>query len=457
VDTVFNKIDDFVFTNKLISNNDKVLLALSGGGDSVFLFYYFIYLQKHINLKFECLHINHNLRGKDSNLDEKFCVELCLSNNIPLYIKSVNVLEFADRNKKSIEEAARILRYDELNNIKRQYNFTKIATAHNLDDNIETIIFRMIEGTGLKGLTGIPVIRDGVIIRPLLQTSKNEISEYLKHNNLKFRYDESNSNINYKRNYIRHKIIPKVWELNNNYQSAFLRTINILNGVSYLYYNEINDIIKKNIKLTDVNICINNRLIEEYNDVICSECIKISMENKFNYRFDRYDYDKINTIKYLQTGKLLELKDNIILFRDRENIIIEKKSYENNDVIKFEIGKEIILQNNILKSEIIKIEEVSIKNKSVNVEFIDYEKLDFYNLTIRKWNAGDSFTPYGMKGNKKISDFLTDIKVDAKEKKNQYVLLNMNEIVYVIGYRISEKYKISEKTKQVLKIWIDLI
>ncbi len=451
----FTKIDEFIISNKLINKGDKILLALSGGGDSVFLFHYFLNKKEDYDFEFECLHVNHNLRGEDSFNDEVFCIELCKNHDIPITVCSIDVKQFASENKKSIEDAARILRYKELMSIKEKSGFSKIATAHNLDDNIETIFLRIIEGTGLKGLTGIPVIRNGYIIRPLLTTTKKEIIDYLDSQKINYIFDKSNNDINYKRNFIRHKLIPTIENLNPSYQVGMLKTINILKGVSDYYYCGIDEIIRNNIIENDVTISINNNLFSFNNPIIYAECIKICMERTFSYRFDSSDFEKLEDLKKLQVGKYLELKDEIVLLKDREKTFIYKRKVDDFSTIKLNIGETLLIDRRKIFTKLYDIREIDIRSKKKNEEFFDMLTINPDKLYVRNWELGDTFTPLGMKGKKKISDFLTDQKSDAYTKRQQKVLVNVNEIIYLIGYRINDKYKITEKTKKVLKLWID--
>lgn len=452
----YNKAINFIKENDLIKKGDKIILALSGGGDSVFLFHLFIFLKKLLDIEFHCFHLNHNLRGNDSLLDEDFCINLCSQYNITLTVKSADIKKCAIETKKSIEDTARQIRYKELIELKTNINFNKIATAHNLDDNIETVLQRLIEGTGLKGLNGIPIIREGFIIRPLLCLTKNEINTFLKDNGLMYRFDKSNDDLTYKRNFIRHKLIPIISEFNSAYQVGIQRTVKNLNGISEFYFKEIRKITEGFIKTDKHNIYIDLAIFDENGLTVISECIKIKLEEKFNYRFDFLDAEKLANIKNIQVGKFLELKEEIFLFRDRDKLILSKKIKKNDEIVKLTVGVPINIGDIKLFSEVTDIEKINFKDKLTNEEYLDFNLIDSKNLYIRTWKSGDFFNPLGMKGSKKISDFLTDNKIDVITKANQKVLVNVNEIIYVIGYRINDKYKITNKTKKVLKLWIDL-
>ncbi len=449
------KVLNFIHQHNLLQKGDKVLLALSGGSDSIFLFYFLLKLKETLNITFECLHVNHNLRGNDSKEDADFCLALGKENNVKVHLKDIDVVSFAKEEKRSIEDAARILRYNELLEFKERHNFTKIATAHNLDDNVETVLLRLIEGTGLKGLTGIPIIREGNIIRPLLCLSKLEINNYLISNNITWREDLSNNDIKYKRNFIRHNLMPIIKVINPNYRESINKTITTLSGFSEFFTEYIRKIKEQYVSLIKDNIFIDLSLLQNQSPIIYVECIKVILEEQYNYRFDWNDYEKLMIIKNLQTGKYLELKDKIVLLKDRDKIVIYKKQNLQLELVKFEIGKPINIGDKKLYSKVVKIEDVSLKQKKDNVEYLDFEKLDENKLYIRNIKNGDKIIPLGINGSKKVNDLLTDMKVESFKKKEIKVLLNLNEIIYVIGYKISNKYKLNEKTNRVLKLWID--
>jgi tRNA(Ile)-lysidine synthase len=265
-----------------------------------------------------------------------------------------------------------------------------------------------------------------------------------------YRFDKSNDDLTYKRNFIRHKLIPIISEFNSAYQVGIQRTVKNLNGISEFYFKEIRKITEGFIKTDKHNIYIDLAIFDENGLTVISECIKIKLEEKFNYRFDFLDAEKLANIKNIQVGKFLELKEEIFLFRDRDKLILSKKIKKNDEMVHLTVGVPINIGDIKLFSEITDKEKINVKNKLTNEEYLDFNLIDSKNLYIRTWKSGDFFNPLGMKGSKKISDFLTD------NKANQKVLVNVNEIIYVIGYRINDKYKITNKTKKVLKLWIDL-
>lgn len=239
---VFKLIDE----KQLIEKNDKILIALSGGPDSVFLLYFLNKFKKKFSIELGALHVNHKLRGKDSDEDAKFCEKICKELKIPCYIISKNVRTFSSRKKISIEEAGREIRYSELKKNSKKNKYSKIATAHNSNDNAETVLLNLIKGTGFSGLAGIPVKREN-IIRPILNLTRDEILYYLKENEIDFRIDESNFSNNYERNFLRNEIIPSLKEnLNPSLENSIFNSSEIFRNF-LLYINKKNEEITKKI------------------------------------------------------------------------------------------------------------------------------------------------------------------------------------------------------------------
>lgn len=225
--SVEEKVLLFIAGEKLIKQNDKILVGFSGGADSVFLLSFLKKFQKKFNLSLVAVHLNHNLRGKEANEDESFCKNFCAALNIPIIIKKKNVKAFAQKNKLSLEEAGRKIRYKLFDEVAAKEQCTKIATAHHQSDNTETVLLNLVKGSGLNGAAGIPAKR-GNIIRPLLGVTKDEIFSYLKNKKILFRNDSSNEQNDFQRNYLRNKIVknlkeeinPKLDEKIFNFSSA---------------------------------------------------------------------------------------------------------------------------------------------------------------------------------------------------------------------------------------------
>lgn len=434
----------YVNENSLITDTDVILLALSGGIDSVVMMDIF---HKH-NVKFAIAHCNFNLRLKESDDDESLVKRLASKHKVDIHIKSCDTKSYAKENKISIQEAARELRYAWFDEVCNQNNYTKIAVAHHLDDNIETFFINLSRGSGINGLKGIPILRQN-IIRPLMFAKKFEIEEYAIANNLEFREDSSNEDSVYWRNNIRHNLIPQLE--------------NILPGFS-------NSIIKSISNLSDANQLIDSVITEKTSQLFIKQpdgVLKVSLNklitlNPLNvwvyfllkqFGFARDVTDSIcNAI--LEGGNTgLKFSSSIVeLLIDRKYLLIrEVKGKEN--IIEFEIAKSYKNISHPIKLNF-KIHSKGSELKFDSDHSIAYFDLDSlkYPLILRKWRSGNKMKPLGMNGKKLVSDILIDNKVDSFEKDNTYVITSGDKIIWLVGIQSSEEFKVENNTSKILTI-----
>jgi tRNA(Ile)-lysidine synthase len=446
------KVLKFIDQNKLIETGDKIIVALSGGPDSIFVLHFLHLYKRKFRIDLNAVHFNHSLRGKESDDDEKFAKEYCAKISVPFISKKLNVKSFAKKNKLSIEEAARKLRYVNLDFFSRKLFCNKIVTAHNQSDNTETILINLFSGSGLPGLSGIPIKR-GNIIRPLLCLPKQEIVEYLKKNKIDYRVDSSNLENDYKRNYLRNKIIPEIkGKLNPAVDEALFRSS--MNLKSALRFNEkiAEHLAAQFVTHTGESAVIWIYLADLFDSKIPAEIIKFVLKKYFNHEFESDDYEKINSLIIKQKGKQVQLSKNLYAIREEESVKIEKSLKTANKIITLEAGRHVSIGKKIIGIELVSSESVQF-NRDGRVEYISGDKLSGKFL-IREWKPGDKFHPLGMKNSRKVSDFLTDLKIPSSERKDQLVLLNRNQIIWVVGLRIDNQYKFTEKTKKIYKLWV---
>jgi tRNA(Ile)-lysidine synthase len=451
------KVLKFIDDNSLIRKGDKILVSLSGGPDSVFLLHFLKKYQKRLAVSLYAFHLNHLLRGKDASLDEDFCKQLCSSLNIPLFSVRKNVKQFAHKKKISIEEAGRVLRYSELSKLLKKISFNKIATAHNCDDNAETVLLNLIKGTGLKGISGIPVKRDN-IIRPILVLPKQEILKYLDLKKNKFRIDSSNFEIDLERNFIRHILLPLIRsKLNPSVDNAiFNSSQNFRSLYSYLL-NSTNEVFKDIcIRGSALNIPLNKLL--KLNDDLLTFSLKELVERNFSESLMFKDIISLKSLISKQTGRRINLSSGLTAYKERNELIIkqnkdsgllEKKN------IKINIGEEKTFDNFTVSIKYADVAAIS-PGKEKTREFISADNIVGSKFVIRNWKNGDKFFPIGMKGKKKISDFLNELKIESHKKKEQLLLLNGTKIVWVIGHRLDDRFKITKNTKNVLELCLKI-
>ncbi len=449
---LFHKINEFVKERELISPGDNLLVALSGGADSVFLLNYLIELSKKNDINFTAFHVNHNLRGEESDKDELFCKELCDDWGVDFVSVSVDVKAYAKSNSLSLEESARELRYSKLEEYAAQHNFNKIVTAHNLGDNTETVLLNLFKGKGISAIAGIPV-RRGKIIRPLLGISKDEIVKELTRLNIPFRTDSSNFDNTFQRNYVRNNILPLIKEnINPNVEESIGRSSEIYSnsiGLLEVFYRKV---LSEYISKSDNYFEISLNIIDNYGTTALIEVVKRLFIEEFNVEFHYSNKSLLIKLLNTQTGKSLELAGNIEIVKERSSLIIKKKEsfvfnkeIEPGDSVETPLGEFSI--SAVDKTEVV-------KSADSKLEFIDAGKIKG-KFVVRNWKQGDKFYPLGMKGMKKVSDYLTDRKIPSFKKARQLVLLNSENIVWVIGERLDDRYKIDEQTKEVLKLCLN--
>lgn len=448
------KVIRFISENNLILSGDRILIGLSGGPDSVFLLHFLNKFQKKFRIEIGAAHVNHLLRGKESDRDELFCKTICREISIPFFSIRKKVKSYSLKHKISLEAAGRKIRYDFFEKISNQHRYNKIATAHNADDNTETVLLNLIKGAGLKGISGIPIKRKN-IIRPILALSKNEILNYLENNLFEYRTDSSNLSNEYERNFLRNEIIPLIQKnINPAITNSVLNTsINLQRLNAGL--SEISANLKSKIKvIPGVKVSIPVGFMVDENEFISSYLIKEIVDENFSVKFESNDIKKILLLVNKTSGKSEELSSKLVGYRERDKIIIKKKSADLTPEKKIiSVGDKIKINGRVFSILKFKFEKVQLSS-SKNIEYISADKLKD-NFIIRNWRKGDKFYPIGMKGSKKVSDYLSDIKVNSFEKKDQLVLENDGKIVWIIGQRLDDRFKLKSNSKKVLKLCLD--
>ncbi len=413
----------------------KLIIATSGGIDSMVL----LHLFKNLNYEIAIAHCNFQLRGLESFEDQNFVHDYAVANEIPIFVTQFDTENFAKDYKLSTQVAARNLRYDWFHELLKTENYNFILTAHHADDNLETFIINLSRGTGLDGLVGIPSQNDKVI-RPLLTFSRQEIENYAKENDIKWREDSSNASDKYLRNKIRHNIIPQLKELNENFLESFLKT--------QKYLKESQTMVE------DATIMIYQQVAKEVGDDIHFDLLKLkTLPNFRSYLYEwlqEFGFSAWNDIYDLvdsQSGKVIYSNDYQLL-KNRNYLILSPISEYDDEVYFIEKNQlEVKIPINL---SICQVDAIS--NTNQNTIFVDADKLSFP-LQIKKWNEGDSFQPFGMYGkSKKLSKFFKDEKLSILEKQKIWILISDNQIVWIINLRQDERFKIENSTQNKLQI-----
>ncbi|MGQ0828201.1 MAG: tRNA lysidine(34) synthetase TilS [Bacteroidota bacterium] len=433
-----NAFLSYIKKENLFTPSDKILLTVSGGIDSVVMCELF-YKAK---LNFAIAHCNFQLRGKESDGDELFVKQLASTYKVPFFYERFDTSTHADKYKISIQMAARDLRYGWFEEIRKKEKFQYLATAHHLNDSIETFFINLLRGTGIAGLHGI-LPKQGKIIRPLLFATKNEIEAFAKKNKLKHHEDSSNVSDKYVRNKLRHHVIPIFKELNPDLENGINETVQRLKNVELIYKNEI-----ENKRATIVK--------EEKNSVTISirQLKKLQPLSAYLYNFLKLYNFNASTVEAIiaaldgESGKQF-FSDTHRLIKDRDLLIIESLKSKVQS-LKFKVKttqKELFFDG--LKLKFKSLSKLSTSDFRLPTSAtIDFHKLQFP-LEIRKWEKGDVFYPLGMKGKKKLSDFFIDKKLSISQKENAWLLTSKGQIVWIIGLRIDDRFKITDKTDKI--------
>ncbi|ACD51608.1 tRNA lysidine(34) synthetase TilS [Clostridium botulinum] len=459
------KVLSYIVDNNLIKSGDKILVALSGGPDSLCLLNILKELREELDIEIGAAHLNHLLRGEDAFKDEEFVISTCKEMNIPYYVKRVDINKYSKEHKLSSELAGRNVRYGFFDEILKKDGFNKIATAHNANDQAETIIFRLMRGTGLEGLGGIKVCREDKIIRPILCLTRKEVEKYIKEKNLNPRIDKTNFEKIYNRNKIRLDIIPYI---QNNFNEDIVKTLNRMSlliqkdnaFIERLCIKAYNEYCKKN---TDSKFYILKKELFKEDQAIVTRIIRTALieYSKSHYDFEmKHIYDILELSKK-ETGKGINLPKNIYVENIYGDIKISSKMKEDIKVDKTEfllnkksIGEDRIQFNNY------EFEISVLKNKSTNlidlkenklVKYFDLDKIN-ENILFRTRKNGDKITPLGMKGQKKLKDIFINMKVPKEERDLIPVICFDNDIAWILGLQISDNFKVTNNSKNILKI-----
>jgi tRNA(Ile)-lysidine synthase len=424
--------------NRLCRKGERILVAVSGGVDSMVLLNLFLQAGFDIGVA----HCNFQLRGAESDKDEALVKQACEYDDIPFHSVQLDTGDYAWSKGLSIQVAARELRYDFFASLIKRHGYQHIATAHHLNDSIETVLLNMARGTGVDGLAGIPV-KNGSIIRPLLPFTRKEIHAYAVEEMIKWREDESNLSDHYTRNVIRHQVIPILQSINADFESNFSDTMERIQGSRELAHAALKDFESRGISKAGDKITIDKAELKKFRSpaVVLWEVLK-------PYGFHFHECREI--IRDHQPGKIFTSRTHRLVI-DRDVFILTGEEALKPQAIQISDEQSEVVNG---KQRLRFRKEAGPQfplNTGRNVAHLDLGKISFP-LLWRTWHAGDAFSPLGMKSHKKISDFLIDLKVSRPDKECVMVLESGNEIIWVVGYRISEKVKITPETERILRI-----
>ncbi len=433
-----NKVLHQIQNCTYLSPSQTVIVGVSGGVDSVVL----LHALHQLNVKCIVAHCNFHLRGEESDEDERYVRHLSATLNFPIEVIHFDTTNYAKDKSISIEMAARELRYNWFEQLRQNYKCTYILVAHNANDNLETFLLNFTRGTGIKGLIGMPILR-GNILRPLIDVSRQDIEDYALHNNLQWQTDHTNVDVKYIRNNIRHTIVPILADINPSILNTMKNNMQHLSAVNDIFLHYSNTA-KAECMLSNADRHIINILrLQQYispHTLLFTWLQELSIPAKI--------ITEITNNLNAQTGKQFHSPQYIIVI-DRETLIIQPHNTVDDTTHLINQDTQSIEQPICLQLQTLPVPQGIDRNP--NVAMLDADKLIFP-LQLRVWQPGDTFIPFGMKGKKKISHFLTDNKLSIVDKQNTYVLLSQGKIVWVVGHRVDNRFALTSSTVNITKI-----
>ena len=470
---MLKQVLDTINKNDLIKYGDGIVVGISGGYDSVCLLHILHYLSKDLDLKLFPVHINHMLRGLEAARDEDFVNDFCQSLGLSLHIKRVDIAQKAKKEKISIEEAGRNARYEEFNRAAAENSASKIAVAHSKNDQAETILMRIFRGTGLDGLKGIEYKRDN-IIRPLLDIDREQIETYVNENGLKAVTDSSNMHTDYFRNRIRLKVLP---EINNAARIDITENLLRLSKIvvtdeDFLRYNaEIayqKSCIKKDISSVELNL---SELIEMHPSIL-GRVIRIAILNSCG-SIEGIGFNHIDKLMWLvregQTGSRIDIPHGLVAVKSYSSILIKKQKEEKEECFEHKLiipGRTVLNDIEAVVAQVINFDtnescrQFVNENKGVYTKFFDLKKFEsetILDIVVRNRRDGDIFKPLNSNGTKKLKEYFIDTKINREQRSKFPLIAKNKEIIWIIGNKTSDKYKVTDNTKSVLMIYFESI
>ena len=445
---LIDRFQEYITREKLFTRQDKILLTVSGGVDSMVL----MSLCVNSGYTVGVAHCNFCLRGRESDEDEILVQEHARKYGIECHNRRFDTVGEMERTGESMEMAARRLRYTWFAELCEEHGYTVIAVAHHIDDSIETFFINLMRGTGLRGLTGIHQ-QVGRVVRPLMFASRKDILDYALHKHIPYREDSSNKTTKYLRNKIRLGLTPRIREINPRFPFIMSRNIERLMAAQRFIDGAINHIYAEAVSDEDgiYTIHMENISNADSREFVIYEILS----SRFGFKGDVVD-GLCRALQSDTTGRRFYSRSHVA-YVDRGNIVVTRISDEDNCQVSVQQGQQrAYCGNSVLYFEIVDVDSLPSYNVADNVALLDADKVEFP-LTLRRWSEGDTFIPFGMTGRKKVSDFLIDGKVSMAEKNRQFVLISGTEIAWLAGRRIADPFRITDSTERVLRITKEII
>ena len=434
----------------MLNENDHIIVGLSGGADSVSLLYLLLKIRTVYRLGMTAIHINHGIRADEAVGDQLFSAELCRKLGVPFQTIQADVPNAAKSLGISEEEAGRRIRYREFERLREELKAQKIAVAHNMDDNAETVIFNICRGAGLKGICGIPAVR-GNVIRPLIEISRTEIESFLSENNIQYKTDSTNGADHYTRNRIRHKILPELKSfVNENAAETISRAASVLVAENDYIEHQTREAYKDCVS-KDAEINISMDRLDKYHDAVKNRILRLAVSE---LRPDLRDISFANTLNVLslfksETGKTVELPGNIKARRNYGCITVYRDGGSSNFEYRLNIGERVYLPQ---QNRYISVSDVKLEKNNIRTKEVDYDKIK-NGVTVRTRKPGDKIAIKGV-GTKKIKDYFIDKKIPRAQREQTALAADENSVICILdeAFILNCEYEPAEKTCYI-QIW----
>jgi len=454
---ILDRVKEYIQSNNLINENEKILIAFSGGADSLALLLMLHALKEKLHIDLGACHVNHMLRGEDAKEDETFCSEVAKKLSIPFYSVKKDVSGYAKEKGMSVEVAGRELRYAFFKDIMVNHKYEKCATAHHLDDQVETVLLNLMRGSGLNGLTGMSPKREEYI-KPILFLKKEELLVYLKEQDMEPREDDSNKESIYQRNKVRNKLIPYIKEnFNEDFPETIWRMTELLREDLDFIHEHVEKVKSEYVeKRKDNRIVIRKEAFHQHKAVVSRLLFDAIESVKGNFTdIEEVHIRDMIALQKNETGKSIDIKDDVVAKNDYGNLIIEKKKTDTE-------REENMLHEELKIPGTYVVDEKTIRFRYVERdEIVKDKKLRFFNgdlieetIIVRNRQEGDRMRPFGMKGYRKLKNILIDKKISREDREKLLIFQNRNEIFYIGSMIISDDYKVKESTVKILEIGI---
>jgi tRNA(Ile)-lysidine synthase len=453
---LLKQVAEFVSRKELLSNGDAVLVGLSGGPDSVALLHLLTRLRRSYSLKLYAVYVNHGLRQKQALNEEKFCAEVCRRWHVGFHVIRADIPAVARKRKVGFEEAARDFRYEQFEKLADELGCARIAVGHQADDQVETVLFRIIRGTGRSGLVGIPAMR-GKIIRPLLEVRRVDILSYLNRRRISYCRDSSNADLEYRRNYLRHKLIPEIRKrLNPKVDRAIVDLAKLMAEEEEFLAGMARRVYRRIVKSTPGGkLMLDLQIYLGYPLWLRRRVLRSALAELTDNRLspEKEVIDRIDALAQKQTGSVtvgggaqVEIARQQVILRGPARTVRPLEIRADNRWVRYnEPGIEFRAHAGVRRSKKI------VKKKRAPQVILDLAKLTLP-LWVRPVRPGDRFVPLGMTGQKKVGDYLTDRKVPVTRRDEAAVVCDRKGIIWLVGFEIADRVRIQDDTTEVMKI-----